>query len=48
MRDVQTTDGRSIYLPANYDVSLPVLVAAVRVCLANEAVDVLPMLGVNR
>ena len=45
---VPTTDGRSIELLTNYDLPLPVVDSAMRVCLAHDARDVLPMLGVTR
>lgn len=48
MPTVPTTDGRSSDRIENYDLPLPVVVAAMRVCLANDARDVLEILGVTR
>lgn len=44
---VYTPDGKMTALLADYEVGQETRQACVRVCVKNDAADVLPMLGVN-
>lgn len=45
---VYTPDGKVTSLLAHFDATAEQVQAAIRVCVANDAADVLPILGVTK